>query len=495
MQAAPPAGSNEASFREERSGEGRFGEERSSEERSSEETVASALRGSRVPTAPAHAGLRGMHQLIQLRWIAVVGQLVTILVVSFGLRIDLPLRGMLGTLAALIAFNLCSQFVWWRSGRVSNNALLAALLVDVASLAFQLHLGGGIANPFVFLFLLQVALGTVLLRPPANWIVVAATALSVVALVVVPSPIRIDVDLSKGLADAYVQGLLICFVLIAALLVVFITRIGRILRERDARLAELRQRAAEEEHIVRMGLLASGAAHELGTPLSTLSVILGDWQHLPSMSSEAEIFHDLAEMQAQVARCKSIVTNILQSAGETRGEAPVQTTLHAFLDALAEQWRTLSNPADFRYVRRCAENPWIVADAGLRQMVFNVLDNALEASPSRVELDVSTREDDLVIEVRDAGPGFHADVLARLGTPYNSTKGRAGGGLGLFLSVNVARTLGGRLAVRNLAPLGAAVTVTLPLAAIEIANAMHEDADDGDVDDDPLDHEAHDDGR
>ena len=416
-------------------------------ERSTEDTVARGLRRPPATPATAHAGLRGMHQLIQLRWIAVGGQLLTILIVYAGLGIALPLGWMLGTLAALALFNLFSQFVWWRTGRVSNAALLAALLVDVASLAFQLHLGGGIANPFVFLFLLQVALATVLLRPPGNWIVAAATALSVAALIAVPSPTRIDVDLSKGLADLYVQGLLICFVLIAALLVVFITRIGRILRERDARLAELRQRAAEEEHIVRMGLLASGAAHELGTPLSTLSVILGDWQHLPSMSSEAEIYHDLVEMQAQVARCKSIVTNILLAAGKTRGEAPVQSTLHAFLDELAEQWRTLSNPAGFRYRRRVVPNPWIVADAGLRQMVFNVLDNALEVSPARVELEVSGRDDDLVIEVRDAGPGFDAEVLDRLGTPYNSTKGRAGGGLGLFLSVNVARTLGGRLAL------------------------------------------------
>lgn len=444
-------------------------------ERSTEDTVARGLRRPPATPATAHAGLRGMHQLIQLRWIAVGGQLLTILIVYAGLGIALPLGWMLGTLAALALFNLFSQFVWWRTGRVSNAALLAALLVDVASLAFQLHLGGGIANPFVFLFLLQVALATVLLRPPGNWIVAAATALSVAALIAVPSPTRIDVDLSKGLADLYVQGLLICFVLIAALLVVFITRIGRILRERDARLAELRQRAAEEEHIVRMGLLASGAAHELGTPLSTLSVILGDWQHLPSMSSEAEIYHDLVEMQAQVARCKSIVTNILLAAGKTRGEAPVQSTLHAFLDELAEQWRTLSNPAGFRYRRRVVPNPWIVADAGLRQMVFNVLDNALEASPARVELEVSGRDDDLVIEVRDAGPGFDAEVLDRLGTPYNSTKGRAGSGLGLFLSVNVARTLGGRLAVRNLPLGGAAVTVTLPLAAIEIDPGSHDD--------------------
>ncbi len=444
---------------------------------SAADTIAATVRrphggdASPEPVGRDQTGLRNMQQLIQLRWIAVVGQLLTILVVHHGIGIALPLPTMLWVLGALVLFNLGS-LLWWRHRRhVSNRALLAGLLVDVVSLALQLHLSGGIANPFVFLFLLQVVLGTVLLRPPANWVVVAAAGLCVLALVVYPSPITIPVSPADGLGDRYVQGLLICFLLVATLLVVFITRIGRILRARDARLAELRQRAAEEEHIVRMGLLASGAAHELGTPLSILSVILGDWQHLPSMSSEAEISHDLAEMQMQVARCKSIVTNILLAAGETRGEAPVETTLHDFLDELAEEWSASRTIVEFGYRRLCDEDLPIVSDAGLRQMVFNVLDNALEVSPARVDLEASCRDGQLVLEVSDLGPGFAPEVLERLGTPYNSTKGRPGGGLGLFLSLNVARTLGGRLSARNRSGGGAVVTMTLPLSAIAIEEA------------------------
>ncbi|WP_082559914.1 ATP-binding protein [Lysobacter sp. Root559] len=433
-----------------------------------------ALRSLGVNGAQDRTGLRNMQQLIQLRWIAVVGQVVTIFVVHYGIGIALPLGTMCAVLAALVAFNLGSQQWWKRRAHVSNLALLVGLLVDVISLSIQLYLSGGITNPFVFLYLLQVALGTVLLRSPANWILAAAAGVCFTALAVLPTPLHIAADPGNGLADHYVQGLLICFLLVAALLVVFITRIGRILRERDARLAELRQRAAEEEHIVRMGLLASGAAHELGTPLSTLSVILGDWQHLPSIASETELHHDVAEMLAQVARCKSIVTNILLSAGETRGESPVETTLHELLDDLADEWRAARTPAAFEYQRRCEDDPSIVSDEGLRQMVFNVLDNALEASPAWVALDADCRDGELVIQVSDAGPGFSADVLERLGTPYNSSKGRPGGGLGLFLSVNVARTLGGRLTARNQPQGGAVVTVTLPLSAI----ALEEHGDD-----------------
>jgi two-component system sensor histidine kinase RegB len=413
-------------------------------------------------------GLRNMQQLIQLRWIAVVGQVVTILVVHHGLGIALPLPAMFVVLAALVAFNLASQLRWWRDGPVSNNALLLALIVDVASLAVQLHLSGGIANPFVFLFLLQVALGTVLLRPPASWVLALATVLCVIGLIAVPAPVRIDVDPARGFADHYVQGLLICFVLVVSLFVVFITRIARILSDRDARLAELRRRAVEEEHIVRMGLLASGAAHELGTPLSTLSVILGDWHHLPTFASDPE-------MQAQVVRCKSIVTNILLAAGETRGEAPVATTLHDLFDDMADEWRTSRHVGHFHYRMKCADNPRIVSDAGLRQMVFNVLDNAVEVSPDGVAFDIDCRDGALAIEIADAGPGFSPEVLERLGAPYNSTKGRPGGGLGLFLSVNVARTLGGRLTARNRPQGGAIVTMTLPMSAIAIEVADHDD--------------------
>lgn len=433
------------------------------------ETRASSHRRSRDEAASRdRTGLRNMQQLIQLRWIAVVGQLVTILVVHYGIGIALPLHSMLCVLAALSAFNLASHLWWRKRVQVSNAALLAGLLVDVASLTLQLYLSGGITNPFVFLFLLQVALGTVLLRSPASWILAAATGVCVVALIMLPTPIEIAAHPGDGMSDHYVQGLLICFLLLDALLVVFIGRIGGILRERDARLAELRQRAAEEEHIVRMGLLASGAAHELGTPLSTLSVILGDWRHLPSFASDAELSHDVEEMQVQVARCKSIVTNILLAAGKTRGESPVETTLHALLDDMAEEWRTLRSVAGFRYTRRCADDPRIVSDAGLRQMVFNVLDNALEVSPGWVSLDAHCRDGELVIDISDAGPGFAPDVLDRLGTPYNSTKGRPGGGLGLFLSVNVARTLGGSLTAHNRREGGTMVTLTLPLSAIAL---------------------------
>ncbi|GGX03323.1 two-component sensor histidine kinase [Pigmentiphaga litoralis] len=413
-------------------------------------------------------GRKNMQQLIELRWIAALGQFATILVVHFGFEIPLPLKPMLWLLGGLVLFNAVSVLRLRTHPEVTNAELLVAVLVDVAMLTGQLYLSGGATNPFVFLYLLQVTLAAVLLEAWSTWTIVAITGACFAGLALFGRPLALPLDHDRGLWSPYIQGMLLCFALNAALLVVFISRISANLRARDARLADLRQRAAEEEHIVRMGLLASGAAHELGTPLATLSVILGDWAHLPSFTSEPDMLQEIEEMQAQVLRCKSIVSGILLSAGEARGDSPSETTMRTFLDDLVDEWKVTRSVSSVDYRNRFGGDLRIVSDSAIKQMVCNVLDNALEASPTWVGLEATRDEDTLRLTVTDRGPGFAPGILQRLGTPYQSTKGRPGGGLGLFLVVNVARTLGGSVDAGNRAEGGAFVTVTLPLAAITL---------------------------
>lgn len=419
-------------------------------------------------------GRKNMLQLIQLRWIAVLGQIVTIVVAHFGLGIELPLNYMLAVLCGLVAFNGVSLLRLRLRREVSNGELLVALLVDVATLTMQLYLSGGATNPFVFLYLLQVVLAAVLLEAWSTWLLLATTAACFVWLAIAGRPLALPIDHDRGLWSLYIQGMLICFVLNAVLLVTFINRITRNRRARDARLAALRQRAAEEEHIVRMGLLASGAAHELGTPLATLAVILGDWRHMSAFRSDPDLLQEIGEMQTQVLRCKSIVSGILLSAGEMRGEAPEETTVHAFLDELIAEWRATRPATEFGYRNRLDGGLRIISDSALKQTLCNVLDNALEASPGWVGLEVVRDDDTLVLTVTDEGPGFAPEMLERLGRPYQSSKGRPGGGLGLFLVVNVVRTLGGQVSARNRPEGGARVTLALPLSAITLEEDTRE---------------------
>lgn len=416
------------------------------------------------------AGRNNLLQLVQLRWLAVGGQLATILGVQFVLRAQLPLVEMLVLVGLLCLFNL-SSWLRWRTaaGDISNGELFASLLVDVSFLSGLLYYSGGIANPFIFLYLLQIAVGAVLLKPRYIWAMVALTSLCFVVLTVWNRPLILPDLVGPALSLHYIGGLLVCFTLNAALLVIFIHRIGKNLRQRDARLSDLRQSTAEQEHIVRMGLLASGAAHELGTPLATLSVILGDWSHSPPLASDPVLVDEIKMMQLQLQRCKTIVSGILMSAGEMRAEASVATTLHAFLDQLVDEWRSARPAQVLDYARSDLVDQPMMSDAALKQMVGNVLDNGVDAAPSRpLKLRVECTDNWLTLIVRDAGPGFSPEMLRNFAKPYHSSKGRPGSGLGLFLSVNVARTLGGTIEASNMAGGGAEVVVKLPLAALSL---------------------------
>lgn len=404
--------------------------------------------------------------LIQLRWIAAIGQLVTIWFVHAELAIALPLFEMLAVIAFLVGLNLVSLLRYRHRERVTNTELFLELLLDVGALTAQLYLSGGALNPFITLFLLQVILGAILLEAWSVWTLVAITSACFVGLTAFHRDILMPHSHMGGFWNLHIQGMFICFLLSACLLVAFITRINANLRQRDARLAELRQQSAEEEHVVRMGLLASGAAHELGTPLSTLSVILNDWEKMPTLTRNRELAQDLADMQAQLARCKSIVTGILLSSGEARGEGTIRTSVRAFLDEAVADWRALRAPPAFDYDNAFAPDEPVISDLALKQVIVNVLDNALEASPAWVGLVARREGDTLCLEVADRGPGFPPDIAAAPGKPYRSTKARAGAGLGLFLVVNVLRRLGGALEAGSRAEGGARVRLTLPLAGL-----------------------------
>lgn len=429
-----------------------------------------SLAGLGDPGSPEDhdGGRQNLLLLVQLRWIAVAGQVVTIAVAQAGLGIALPLGAMAVVLAGLVILNLASLAWIARGGGVTEGTLFVALLLDVLALTVQLSLSGGATNPFTSLFLLQLTLAAVLLSSRATIGLVAVTTAALGVLMLAYRPLVLPPGDSDELFRLYLVGMLVAFVIDAALIAVFVTRISRNLRRQDARLADLRQRAAEEDHIVRMGLLASGAAHELGTPLSSLSVILGDWRRMPELTASADIAREIEEMQEAVGRCKAIVTGILLAAGAARGEAPHLTTVRGFVNELVGDWRRMRSCFCLEVRDEFGEDEEIVSDTALKQVLFNVLDNALDMSPNFVELAARRDGDTLRLSVTDRGPGFAPEMLARLGQPYTSSKGRLGGGLGLFLVVNVVRKLGGTVEARNRSYGGAVVTISLPLSGLTV---------------------------
>ncbi|MCC7265932.1 MAG: HAMP domain-containing histidine kinase [Caulobacteraceae bacterium] len=426
-------------------------------------------RAARAGLSPEAVSAENMRLLAQLRWVAVAGQLLTVGLVHFALGIALPLAPMLGVVGLLVLANLAVLRVVKRR-RITQGAIFLALLFDVVALALQLYLSGGAENPFISLFFLQVVLGAILLDAAAVGVLAAAAVAAYAILANASLPLAYPAALAASAAALERLGAWISFALTGTLLAVFITRIIRNLRARDIYLAELRRAAVEEDGIVRMGLLASGAAHELGTPLSSLSVILNDWSRMPRLTGDAELGPELAEMQREVARCKAILGDLLHSAGAPRMEELSSVLAGEFLDGAVAEWRLIQPSVPLTYRAEGLEGAVLAAEPALRQAIDNILDNAAEVSPSGVTLAAARTAEGLEISVADAGPGFTAAQLASVGTPLQSTKG-AGRGLGLFLAAALARRLGGRLTAANRPGGGAVVRLVLPLANDRAAEA------------------------
>jgi two-component system sensor histidine kinase RegB len=144
------------------------------------------------------------------------------------------------------------------------------------------------------------------------------------------------------------------------------------------------------------------------------------------------------------------------------------TTVTTFFNALVNEWRDARAPGHLDYDNAFGTDLSIVSDSTLKQIIFNVLDNAYDSSPDWIGVSISRDGDVLVLRVLDRGPGFAPQMLAQFGKPYQSSKGKPGGGLGLFLVVNVVRKLGGSVVAANRPEGGASVTLKLPLSALAL---------------------------
>ncbi|GAA4036121.1 ATP-binding protein [Sphingomonas rosea] len=401
-----------------------------------------------------------MRLLNQLRWIAVAGQIAAILFAAFVLEVQLPLVPMLAV-AALLGLGNLLFVTTQRQTWIVPGELLLALLLDMAALTAQLYLSGGTNNPFVALYLLQIVLGAILLPPAFASFLLLVSIGAFIFLTFRHLPLDLTVP-GPGGVDLRLLGEEIAFVMVAVLLVLFMVRIIDNLRRADRSVAELRQRAAEEDSIVRMGLFASGAAHELGTPLSSLSVLVGDWEHDPTFAADPRLQEELSDARRAVERCREIVSDILDSSGHTRGEAMGLVKASELLEGLIADWTLLHEDVPLGAEIEAARSARIPAEPALRQALWSLLENAGEASPHGVVMRTEVAGERLLVDILDFGPGFTSEQIARLGQAGQSPKG-PGHGLGLFLAASVARRLGGELSARNRANGGAQVRLALPL--------------------------------
>jgi two-component system sensor histidine kinase RegB len=346
------------------------------------------------------------------------------------------------------------------------------VLFDLLQLGLMLFLSGGLHNPFYILMLGPVMVSAAVLSARST----VTLGLTAIALATILARAHLPLQTEQGMIlrvpDLFLFGNWVAIVIAVVFLSLYARRVAVEMHAMSDALEATQMALLREQKLTDIGGVVAAAAHELGTPLASLSVILSDWRRMPALNRDEDVVQDIEQMQAEVERCKSIVTNILMSAGEARGEAPTVTTLKAFLQEIIAEWSDKSGEAMRVTLDGPAPgNPSIIVDPALKQVFSALLDNAHEAGARNLEVRAAADAGGLFIAFEDDGPGFSSAILEKLGQPYQSTKARAGSGLGLFLLVNVMRKLGGTVVAVNRpkgqgGAAGAMVRLTLPIDAL-----------------------------
>ena len=415
------------------------------------------------PSAPSPVSLR---RVLVLKNIAVVGQTLAVLVVAKGMGMPLPFA-VIGTV--LLVLNLLTwvrlKLLW----EVREAEVFAQLLLDVLLLSGLLYLAGGATNPFVLLLLLPLTIAAATLAVTYAWTLAAAivACYTLLMFVYIPLP-HFHIDHTARL-DSGAWLMWLGFVLGVGLVGYYVMKMGAALREREAALAEVRENALRDESLVALGALAVGAAHELGTPLSTMAVVLKELEL--GHAAQPDLVRDLRLLRDQVTRCKDTLSNMLSSTEQARAEGGYSVALDGYLADLVAQWRGMRPLAQvvYHWVGP-SPAPQIIAEQVLGQIITNILNNAADASEDSVEVEADCDTERLRIEVLDRGPGLTPDAQAQAGQLFYTTKD-SGRGLGLFLVGAALRRFGGVLTLSNRDGGGVRALVVLPLSRLRVATS------------------------
>lgn len=415
--------------------------------------------------------------LARLRWAQTAGQASTVLVGQFLLDGLLPITSLFLVIGAGLVSNLGLELYFFgdrrRDGVQARTvhewqiALLMAL--DVAILTGLLYLTGGPHNPFGLLYVVQIALATVLLRAGWAWILSGFSVLGFGILLVAHQPLAIPED-NRAVGAWVALGVASAFV------VHFLLRITGALAERERELTQARGLAARQERLASLATMAAGAAHELSTPLGTVALAAkeleralvkagggGDTPAAPP--AFPELAADARLIREQVGRCRSILEQMAQGAG-TVGESVAACTVGELLDEAMEGARpapTVHRDLSPELARAALRLPRRAVSQALRSLITN----AQDASPPGAAVVVAIRAAEgkaLSLSIRDRGAGMPSEILARIGEPFFTTKAPGRGmGLGLFLARAVIEGVGGTLQIDSEAGEGTSVEVLLPM--------------------------------
>jgi two-component system sensor histidine kinase RegB len=378
--------------------------------------------------------------LTRIRWVAVTGQTVAVIIIAYGLGFPMPVLLCAALIACSVWLNLFLTMRYPATQRIAPAGLFGVLLFDVLQLAGLLYMTGGLQNPFAILIIVPVVVCATVL-PLGFTIQLGATAVvltSLLALINQPLPWYPGTELVLPLV--YVAGTWVAIVSTLVFTTVYAWRVAGEARELADALNATELALQRETHLSAIDGLAAAAAHELGTPLATIALVAKEMSR--ALKDEPRHADDLALMLSQAERCRDILQR-LRSLSPDSTDPLAKLSLTALIEDVVAPHRDFDVEITSQPGRCIGEEPVANRSPGVLYGLGNIVENAVDFAKASVTVNWGWDADKVRVVVSDDGAGFPVDMLDRLGEPYSSSRipgeRESGGGLGLGLFI--ARTL------------------------------------------------------
>ncbi|KAB2880580.1 MAG: ActS/PrrB/RegB family redox-sensitive histidine kinase [Pseudorhodoplanes sp.] len=378
--------------------------------------------------------------LIRLRWLSVIGQIVAVFVVYVGFEFDLPLWSCLAVTALSAWLNIALRVRFGQTRRIEPERAAWLLAFDIAQLAAMMFLTGGLENPFAFFFLGPVLLSATALPPKHTAMLGAFAMLCATILAFFHYPLPWTGVNRPEFPDDYLLGVWLSILLAIVVIGIYARQIAEEQRQLADAFAATELVLAREQHLSQLDGLAAAAAHALGTPLSTISVVARELER--EIGTDPKYADDIRLLREQAQRCRDIMAKLTRLSGE--GEPFDRLPLPALIEEVVAPHRDfgiaieVSLPSDATPPLG-ARNPAILYGLG------NLLENAVDFARERVEVTADWDDNEITLIIADDGPGFAPEIMSRIGEPYVRSRRRrrmyASGDTGLGLGFFIAKTL------------------------------------------------------
>lgn len=412
-------------------------------------------------TAPAIRGATGSSRqsrlrvstLTNTRWLAILGQGIAISVIAGYFKFPFPVIACTLLLVLSALLNLALIWLFPANQRLGPSSVFTVLVFDVLHLASLLYLTGGLENPFSALMIVHVVISAATLPVvfTGALCVLVTLAASALAFWHFPLPWYPEAELDFPLI--FVLGMWAAVLSSILFSAFYIHRVADEARSLADALNEAELVLQREQHLSAIDGLAAAAAHELGTPLATISLVAKEMDL--ATANDHDLKDDVRLLREQANRCRDILSRIATL--NTSSEAPIsQLTLIEMVEEVLEPHRNLGVAIDVT-AKSEGEMPVFVRSPGILYGLGNLVENAVDFATSRVEIDCSWNDAVVAIKVSDDGPGYGVDQLERLGEPdvsatrgpQRAREGSEGLGLGIFIAKTLLERTGARLEFSN----------------------------------------------